>query len=57
MTLQELREKAKKLIDTLTFDELAKIVDVFDDVELFYYIISRMDSLDHKRFIEFSENY
>ena len=57
MEIDELRKFAKQSIDALSFDDLAKIVDKIDDIELFYYIISRMDRLDHKRFIEFYVNY
>lgn len=56
-TIEDARKAAKELINTLSFDKLAEIVDDFDDLEMFNYILDRMEQLDKERFLEFAENY
>lgn len=55
--IEDARKAAKELINTLSFDKLAEIVDDFDDLEMFNYILDRMEQLDKEKFIEFAGNY
>ena len=56
-TIEDARKAAKELINTLPFDKLAEIVDEFDDLEMFMYIVDRMEHLDKEKFLEFADNY
>lgn len=52
-----MKQRAQELINKLNFDELAKLANEVEGIEILPMIMDRMEELDEARFLEFAENF